>query len=143
MAYNIIGTDHRDGVLEYVLKSDEGITFSKKLLKMFGFGFQRQTHNEVRENVFDNLTAKLLADYDEFIIHKGERLLQVFDPIKRNFSAVVLVEETLYPQIKKLKIVSEQMNDIETLYGYRVKDYLDMRVRETLPSQEFIPQEVE
>jgi hypothetical protein len=150
MAYHIIGTDHRDGVLEYILKSDEGITFAQKLLSMLGFGFLRQTHSEVRDNIFDNLASKFLVDYGDFILcrhnlEKGEfpDSLVVLDPFKRNFTACVFLEETLYPQIKKLKVVSKQMNYLETLYGGLVKNYLDKRVRETLPSQEFIPQAVE
>ena len=149
MTYVIAGTDHRDNVLEYILREDHSLNLLEQLMASMGLVYL-QTHQEVRDDVFSSLMGSFLQDYSGFVfcnspraVVEGARSLVIVDPIKRNLAATVLVEETLYPGFKKLKIVSDQMNNPETLYGGLVRDYIDLRVRETLLSMESVPEAFE
>jgi hypothetical protein len=133
MVIRIIGTNHDEKHLEYILEGDFPAAIS---------------FDSIRNKVLDDLASVLKKDHDGFIFFnssfpaswhaKQERVTIIHDPIKDNFSASVRVDGTLYSQYKKLVITSYNLDEQETLDGTLVRVYLDKFVRKILPSEETI-----
>lgn len=123
----IIGQSEKKNVLEYVLNCS-----------------QEDSTEQIRSQVFESLKKSFLKDYESFHITRGNWLskvasngrdsnfLAIEDPFKGNLSANVRVENTLYPEFKILKVFSQNLDAIETLYGGTVRQYIDKRVRKAI-----------
>ena len=151
MAFRIMGTNHGERVLEYVLKLDNQPTrFSWCPKFLSRIVSECQYVHEARGNILDSLASVFLKDYEYFhmlreveTLDNSSNVLFIFDPAKDNLSACVRVDDTLYPHFKKLRIVSDDLDKVESLYGSLVRVYIDSRVREALPSVEKFPEAVE
>jgi hypothetical protein len=107
----LLGRINHDNKIEYILRVENS--------------------SEKPIGILTKLESSFRKDNPEFMIYfKGERIMDVYFIKGPNYGLYHL-RDTIFPDLKKLVVVTPDLNTEESLYGIIMSDYINKRVEDS------------